>query len=254
MFGKGLLNGLRITLQHALEADMTIQYPEEMPFLQERYRGSLVYQFEKCIACGLCITTCPNRALALETFKEEGAKKKKVLRYTIERQYCMWCNLCVEICPTSTLYFSHNFELTQLRREDIKVVYNRPAGLELLPPDTVQSMTDAGGEAAPVTPADTPAVTGEEVPAPDSEADRKRLKQIQAIQAALGKSPHKALAKVLEVEEDINLLAAAIGGDERKLSKLAELMVDDRDKAQKFAAALVNKAKKDAAAEGGGPA
>jgi NADH-quinone oxidoreductase subunit I len=250
MFGKGLFNGLRITLQHALEADMTIQYPEEMPFLQERYRGSLVYQFEKCIACGLCITACPNRALALETFKEEGAKKKKVLRYTIERQYCMWCNLCVEICPTSTLYFSHNFELAQLRREDIKVVYNRPAGLELLPADTIKSIKDAGGEATEVT----PVLTSEDIPAPMSEADSKRLKQIQAIQTALGKSPHKALAKVMEVDEDIDLLAAAIGGDERKLSKLAELMVDDRDKARKFAAALVSKAKKDAAAEGGGPA
>jgi NADH-quinone oxidoreductase subunit I len=248
MFGKGLLKGLGITLKHAFEADMTIQYPEEMPALEDRYRGCLVYQFEKCIACGLCITACPNRVLTLESFKDEGAKKKKVLNYTIDRQYCLFCNLCVEICPTSTLYFSHNFELTQLRREDIKVVYTRPPELDLLTVEPVQSGTRE--------PEQVPAATSQAAPAapsPAAEAETKRLKQIQAIKMVLGKSPQKALVKVLEVEEDIKLLAALLGGDEKKLSKLAELMVDDRDKAQKFAAALVSKAKKNGAAGGGEP-
>jgi len=90
-------------------------------------------------------------------------------------------------------------------------------------------------------------------PPPASEADAKRLKQVEAMKTVLGKSPHKALGKLLEGEEDINILTGLIAIDDKKLAKLAELMIDDKDKAQKLAAALVNKAKKDATAEGGGP-
>ena len=46
-------------------------------------------------------------------------------------------------------------------------------------------------------------------------------------------------------------MGALISSDDKKLSKLAELMVDDRDKAAKLALAWVNKDKKDRAREGG---
>jgi NADH-quinone oxidoreductase subunit I len=133
MYGKGLLKGLGITLKHAFEKDLTIQYPEEMPFLQTRFRGCLAFDFKKCIVCGMCTKACPNNVLSFETLEEEGSKKKKLLSYTIDLQYCLFCNLCVEVCPASCLYFTHDFELTKYKREEIKIVYHRPAELEVLP-------------------------------------------------------------------------------------------------------------------------
>lgn len=226
MLGKGLLKGLGITARHTFEREITQQYPEERPYLQDRYRGSLEYDYPKCIACGQCVKACPNRVITLETYRDEGAKKKKVERYTIDLQYCLFCNLCVEICPTATLYFSHDFELTKAVRGDIKKVYHRPLELELVP----------AGKTA-VSPAETTeaTVTGE--------ADAKRLKQVEAIQSALAKNPAKTLAKILPTEKDVAVMIALMYEDDQKRVKLAELLVDDRDKAAKLAAAWVKKGK-----------
>ncbi|MCX5779379.1 MAG: NADH-quinone oxidoreductase subunit I [Firmicutes bacterium] len=249
MFGKGLLKGLGITLKHAWEPDMTIQYPEEMPFLEERFRGRLAYIYSRCIACNLCVIACPNRVLSFETAVQDGTKKKKVLSYTIDLQYCLYCNLCVEICPTTTLYFSHDFELAKYNRDEIKIVYYRPPELDLVPEKPAADGSGATGQ--PLDSAPTPNMQAEP---PGAELDAKRLKQVEAMKTVLGKNPHKALAKILEGEADIDILAGLIAADGKKLTKLAELMIDDKDKAQKLATALVNKAKKDASAEGGEPA
>lgn len=234
MYGKGLLKGLGITFKHAWEKDLTVQYPEEMPFLQERYRGCLAFDFGKCIVCGMCTKACPNNVLSFETAKEEGAKKKKLLSYTIDLQYCLFCNLCVEVCPSNTLYFTHDFELSKYKREDIKIVYHRPPELD------AQEQEKAAGSPASLAEA-----------ADSGEAEAKRLKQLEAMKNALGKNPQKALAKVLDGEEDIAILAALMASDAKKLSKMAELILDDREKARKIAQAFVNKEKKDRQAEGG---
>ncbi len=234
MFGKGLLKGLGITFKHTFERELTQQYPEQRPFLQERFRGCLAFDFPKCIACGLCTKACPNNVLSLELVKAEGAKKKQLQSYTIDLQYCLFCNLCVEICPTNTLYFTHDFELSKYNRKDIKIVYRRPAELDL------------------VTEAKAAESSGPEAGAPDSsEADDKRLKQIAAMKTVLGKNPQKPLAKILTSEEDIAIMQNLLSTDSKKVAKLAELLVDDRDKAAKLAQAWVNKAKKDQSQEGG---
>jgi len=235
MYGQGLFKGLGITFKHTFEKDITIQYPEQMPFLQERYRGCLAFDFSKCIACGLCTKACPNNVLSFESVKEEGAKKKKLLNYTIDLQYCLFCNLCVEICPTNTLYFTHNFELTQFKREDIKIVYHRPPELDLV--------TDKKEDAS--------AVEVETENVNTTETDSKRLKQIEAMKTALGKNPAKTLGKLLESEEDIAIMSVLMAADEKKLVKIAEMMVDDKEKARKVAQAFVNKEKKDRSKEGG---
>lgn len=232
MFGKGLIEGLGITLKHTFEKDKTIQYPEEHPYLQNRFRGCLAFDFPKCIACGLCTKTCPNNVLSLETVKAEGAKKKQLQSYTIDLQYCLFCNLCVEICPTNTLYFTHDFELSQYNRKDIKKVYHRPAELELAQAQEVQ---------APQAEANEP---------DNSEVDEKRLKQLEAMKTVLGKNPAKPLAKILTSEEDIEIMGSLLINDSKKADKLAELLVDDREKAAKLAQAWVNKEKKDRAQEG----
>jgi len=234
MFGKGLIEGLGITLKHAFEKDITIQYPEERPYLQDRYRGCLAYDSPKCIACGLCVKTCPNNVLTLETFIPEGTKKKKARSYTIDLQYCLFCNLCVEVCPTQTLYFKHDFELSTYNREDIKIVYHRPPELNLVPEGKEEASPGVKTELSDI-----------------SEADAKRFKQIEAMKTVLGKNPQKSLSKILESEEDIAIMTSLMSADDKKLAKLAELLIDDRDKAAKLAQAWVNKDKKDRPREAG---
>ena len=224
MLGKGLLKGLGITAKHTFQREITQQYPEQRPFLQDRYRGSLAYDYPKCIACGLCVKACPNRVLTLETYKDEGSRKKKVASYVIDLQYCLFCNLCVEICPTATLYFTHEFELTTDNRDEIKTVYHRPSELELVP----AQREPAGPQEA------------EQAPSSD-QADEKRLRQVEAMKTALVKNPAKTLGKILPAEEDTAIMPDLMKGDDKILAKLAQLLVEDRDKAAKVAAAWVKK-------------
>lgn len=229
MLGKGLLKGLGITAKHTFEREITQQYPEERPYLQNRFRGRLAYDFPKCIACGLCIKACPNNVLTLNTFKDEQTKKKKVDSYIIDLQYCLYCNLCVEICPTDTLYFTKEFELTQRHRDAIKKVYLRPPEMDL-----VTTEKETAGEKKAGIP----------------EEEDKRRKQIAALESVLIKNPAKTLAKILSSEADIAIMSTLMEKDDKKLAKLAELMVEDRDKAAKVAAAWVNKARKEQSREG----
>ncbi|NLN86118.1 MAG: NADH-quinone oxidoreductase subunit I [Syntrophomonadaceae bacterium] len=222
MFGKGLLKGLGITAKHTFEREITQQYPEERPHLQDRFRGSLAYDYPKCIACGLCIKACPNNVLTLETYKDEGSRKKKVAYYAIDLQYCLFCNLCVEICPTATLYFTHEFELTSYDREGIKKEYHRPP--ELVP----ASKTAAGPAEEDKTP-------------PGGETDDKKVRQMEAMKTALLKNPAKTLGKILPAEEDVAIMSSLMQEDDKILTKLAQLLVEDRDKAAKVATAWVKK-------------
>jgi NADH-quinone oxidoreductase subunit I len=218
MNGQGLIKGLGITFKHFFQKEITEQYPDVMPRLAPRFRGCLRFQFEKCIACGICVNNCPNDVLSFETDKNEKGKKKKLLNYTIDFQYCMFCNLCVEGCPTSCLHFDHEFELSRFSREDIKMIYQRPEGLD-------------------------------EAEEGSAEQEDKEQKQIAAMLKALEKSPQKVLSKLLKAEEDINILAELIQSDQKTAAKMAELMVKDKEKAVKVASGFVNKEKKNRARE-----
>lgn len=220
MNGQGLLKGLGITLKHFFQKEITEQYPDVMPNLHARYRGCLQFDFEKCIACGICVNACPNNVLSFETEKDEKTKKKKLMKYVIDYQYCMYCNLCVEGCPKSCLYFNQDFELSKYHRDDVKMIYLRPEGLD----------EQLEKEAAPAA--------GQE---------DKEQKQIASMIKALQKSPHKVLGKLLEKEEDLNIMSDLVLADDKIAAKIAELMVKDKEKAAKVATGFVNKEKKNQA-------
>ncbi len=227
MYGKGILKGMGITLKHWFGKNLVVQYPEVQPHLEDRFRGCLQIEFEKCIACETCVRTCPNHVLSVEAVKDETTKKKKLMTYTINVESCLFCGLCTEVCPVHCLYFNHNFELAKYNREDIKLVYHRPPEMD--------APKDLDPEAAA------------------AEAEKQK-KKVAALCSALLKNPQKALVKVLETEEQRDIMAELIQKDASKAEKIAAFMVEDMEKAKKVAIAFVNKeikTRQKAAQEGG---
>lgn len=51
--------GFMITLSHANRLPVTIQYPYEKLLTSERFRGRIHFEFDKCIACEVCVRVCP---------------------------------------------------------------------------------------------------------------------------------------------------------------------------------------------------
>nr|QPK91094.1 NADH-plastoquinone oxidoreductase subunit I [Ophrys sphegodes subsp. aveyronensis] len=64
-----------ITLSHTNCLPVTIQYPYEKSITSERFRGRIHFEFDKCIACEVCVRVCPID-LPIVDWK---FKKKKIL-------------------------------------------------------------------------------------------------------------------------------------------------------------------------------
>ncbi len=246
MLGKGLIKGLGITIQHLFEKDITVQYPEEMPFLQERFRGHLFQEFAKCIVCGICVKSCPNNVLSIEEDRDVQSKKKILMTFTIDHQYCMFCNICVENCPANCLHFNHDFELARYRREDIKTVYRRAeempgTDIDIPPGEEEQHGTLTVGNTA----------SAKEAAPQEPKGNKKN--PAEAMLNALLKNPAKVLAKYLPDAGEAALVAAVLQKDEKKAGKVAELMVSDKDKARKVIEALLKAAANAPKGTGGAP-
>lgn len=128
MYGKGLIKGLIITLGRFFRPKETVQYPEERLPLPDRFYGKPIFHYDKCIACNLCVTACPNKVIKLET--ETVEKKKVVTGYYFDQQYCLFCGLCDEACPKDAIKFTKDFELTTFDRASIGIEFVKPEQVE----------------------------------------------------------------------------------------------------------------------------
>ena len=117
MYGSGLIKGLYITMKRFLSKKITEQYPDVLPNLPPRSRGSFAFDADKCIACNICADACPNGVIKVEYFKDQ--KGKKVLdNYRMNLGYCMFCGICVKSCPKDAIYFKTDFDLACFNKED----------------------------------------------------------------------------------------------------------------------------------------
>src|SRR5208337_4112329 len=65
--GRAMISILRTiwcVFLHAFQKRVTVQYPEEKPYLAPRYRGRIILSRdpdgeERCVACNLCAVVCP---------------------------------------------------------------------------------------------------------------------------------------------------------------------------------------------------
>ncbi len=119
MYGKGLLEGMAVTIKNFFRKNITEMYPEEKPKLADNFHGSFVLTESKCIACGLCAIACPNDVIKMSTARNEETKKKYLTSYELDLQYCLFCGFCVESCPTDAINFNQEFELASYTRKGV---------------------------------------------------------------------------------------------------------------------------------------
>ena len=82
MWGKGLIEGMRVTWKHFWGKKETVYYPEEKLPMTERFRGGhLVLDEKKCIGCGICSKKCPTEAISMF---DKDVNVKEILPYMVE--------------------------------------------------------------------------------------------------------------------------------------------------------------------------
>ena len=74
---KYLIDGLSVTLSHMGRRPVTVQYPYEKLIPSERYRGRIHYEFDKCIACEVCVRVCPINLPVVDWVMNKETKKNK---------------------------------------------------------------------------------------------------------------------------------------------------------------------------------
>ena len=108
---------------HAFQKRITVQYPEQKPYLAPRYRGRIVLSRdpdgeERCVACNLCAVACPVGCIALQaTDDEHGRRYPDFFRINFSR--CIFCGYCEEACPTYAIQLTPDFEMGEFQRKNL---------------------------------------------------------------------------------------------------------------------------------------
>nr|YP_009141583.1 NADH-plastoquinone oxidoreductase subunit I [Lens culinaris]AGW45950.1 NADH-plastoquinone oxidoreductase subunit I [Lens culinaris]AIL56108.1 NADH-plastoquinone oxidoreductase subunit I [Lens culinaris] len=114
-----------IILSHANRLPVTIQYPYEKLITSERFRGRIHFEFDKCIACEVCVRVCPIDLPVVDWKMETDIRKKRLLNYSIDFGICIFCGNCIEYCPTNCLSMTEEYELSTYDRHELN--YNQIA-------------------------------------------------------------------------------------------------------------------------------
>ncbi|KAL5064068.1 hypothetical protein RYX36_025805 [Vicia faba] len=127
-----------IILSHANRLPVTIQYPYEKLITSERFRGRIHFEFDKCIACEVCVRVCPIDLPVVDWKMETDIRKKRLLNYSIDFGICIFCGNCIEYCPTNCLSMTEEYELSTYDRHELN--YNQIA-LGRLPMSIIDDYT-----------------------------------------------------------------------------------------------------------------
>lgn len=114
-----LSKGLAVTFDHMRRRPITVQYPYEKLIPSERYRGRIHYEFDKCIACEVCVRVCPINLPVVDWVMNKETKKKELKNYSIDFGVCIFCGNCVEYCPTNCLSMTEEYELATFDRHNL---------------------------------------------------------------------------------------------------------------------------------------
>jgi NADH-quinone oxidoreductase subunit I len=118
-----LIGGMAVTWRKMFEKPVTVQYPDQMPVIPERYRGRIILTRdpsgeERCVACYLCSAVCPVDCITIQAAeRDDGRRYPEAFRINFNR--CIFCGLCAEACPTLALQMSQDFEMAETDPRDL---------------------------------------------------------------------------------------------------------------------------------------
>ena len=124
----GLIKGLGVTGRTLFKKPVTVQYPHVKEAPAPRARGVIALKEENCTVCMLCARSCPDWCIYIEGHKTKapprraGGKPRTVQlldRFDIDYSLCMYCGICVEVCPFDALFWSPEFEYSEVRIADM---------------------------------------------------------------------------------------------------------------------------------------
>lgn len=104
-------------LRSILKRSATTKYPVRDKLMPTGFRGKIKYIPEKCIGCLMCMKDCPSGAITITRVGEKQYEAK------IDLARCMFCGQCVDSCPKKALEITDEFELAQLDRAKLIIVY-----------------------------------------------------------------------------------------------------------------------------------
>lgn len=108
---------------HMFHRRVTIQYPDQKPYLAPRYRGRIILSRdpdggERCVACYLCAVACPVDCIALQATEDHtGRRYPKFFRINFSR--CIFCGYCEEACPTYAIQLTPDTEMGEYNRRNM---------------------------------------------------------------------------------------------------------------------------------------
>jgi formate hydrogenlyase subunit 6/NADH:ubiquinone oxidoreductase subunit I len=73
----------------------TLRYPDRVT-PAARFRGAIIHNPERCIACGICDAVCVSGATELHTYEDHA-------EWSYDPGRCTFCSRCVAQCPVGAL-------------------------------------------------------------------------------------------------------------------------------------------------------
>jgi formate hydrogenlyase subunit 6/NADH:ubiquinone oxidoreductase subunit I len=104
-------------LKNFFKKPATMNYPVVKAEMPKEFRGKLKFYPEKCIGCKLCEKDCPSGAIKIIKLGE------KQFEADIDLGKCIYCGQCVDSCIKKALEITSEFELAQIKPENLKIKF-----------------------------------------------------------------------------------------------------------------------------------
>jgi len=123
---------------------VTSDYPKQKRKIHESFAGMIDFVPEKCVGCQLCVKNCPSNAIKIIKVAD------KMFRCELSLAKCIFCCQCVYSCNKKALRVTSSFELAQIDKSKLSVVFE-PKPSETKFPETESPETKSLETESPET-------------------------------------------------------------------------------------------------------